>query len=379
MGLYRPPRSPYWWIRCPRPGLPPLRESTKIPADALSATQRATNRALAETAYHARMGDLARARYALPAANPAPPLTLEQWATWHDTHVVAHFRGREQERERLATIRKALGHHALPDLTAAHLQEWVTARASKVAPRTVNRELDTLRAVLRSAVAHGHLKASPAARIRRLHTQTPVRRLLAPDEETRLLGALRRPDDRALLLMAIDTLCRLGDCLDLRWQDDRGTTLWIADPKRGDGYHVPVTARLRVALDAIRPAEPDPAAYAFAHRRRPVSDKRRRDGVSWMLRAACGRADIPYGRAAGGITWHWATRRTTATRLIQAGHDLATVQQAGHWRDASVVIGIYADADQARVRAAVEGLQDAPAAHQEHAPAETAQNRPETA
>jgi len=349
MGVFVRPNSPYFWLRLPRRGQAPLRESTGIPVSGGAAS-----RALAEAAYHARMGDLARGRYELPGAPEpvTPSVSFADWADWYAKHVLPTHRGQEREAEILAVLRAAFGHLTLTRITRTVVQEWTTARVSPtVSPRTVNREADLLKAMLRSAVEHHKLDASPLAGMKRLHVTTPERRLMTLPEERALLKVLE-PADKALLLMSLDTLCRLGDCLDLRWQDDRGKTLWIADPKVGGGYAVPVSSRLRTALDAL----PRTGEYVFAARRRFPTDARRRRGVAQMLEAACLRAGLPAGRAAHGLTWHWATRRTAATRLIQAGEDLATVQALGHWRDPSIVLGIYSEADPRQVAAAAERI-----------------------
>ena len=364
MPLYRVPNSPFWIMRLPRPGQRrPLCESTKILHSPSTTTQAKENRALAERAMNARMGDLARERYDLPPAAAEPdPEKMGAWLTWYETHVVSTHRGAERERETLKRLRAEFGTLPLPEITRARVAEWMTARAKTVTPSTgrpvsastINREVDILKAVLRSAAQHGKLEASPIAGMTRLHTITPTRRILTRDEEARLLAAIRQPEDRALFLMGLDTLCRLGDCLDLRRDDDHGTTLWIRDPKAGGGYAVPVSSRLRTALDAC---PTDGHEYYFTRRRLGDANKSR-NSVRQMLEHACARTDppIPFSRAAGGITWHWATRRTAATRMLQAGVDMATVQRAGHWASPSVVLGIYAGVDDARLREAVEGI-----------------------
>lgn len=360
MSLYRRPGSPFWWIRLPRPRQRPLRESTKIAIHAATAPQRQENKQLAERVYHARLGDLARARHALPAAAPgADGERLETWLTWYEHHVTSTHRGADREREILRRLRADFGGLRLPDVTRTVVTEWMTARAQAttgpqtrrrpISAQTVNREVNVLKAAIAAAAAHGKIPASPLVGMPRLHEVTPPRRLMTRDEERRILAAIRRPDDRALLIMALDTLCRLSDCLDLRRTEDLRTTLWIADPKTGGGYRVPVTPRLRRALDAI----PGDGGYYFAHRRLDTPAKSRY-AVRQMLERACAKAGVPYGRSAGGITWHWATRRTAATRMLEAGVDLPTVQRAGHWKRPSMVLSIYAESDEARVRQAVQ-------------------------
>lgn len=63
MGIYRRPDSHFWWLWLERPGQCPIRESTRIPVTGGMPGQTRQNRELAEQAYAARMGDLARQRY----------------------------------------------------------------------------------------------------------------------------------------------------------------------------------------------------------------------------------------------------------------------------------------------------------------------------
>jgi integrase len=364
VGIYTRPGSPFWWMRIERPGARALRTSTKIRADATDASEREKNRLLAERAYHTRLGDLARERYDIPAAEPER-LTLAKWIAWYREHIVPTHRGAEREHEALRHWSDDLGRLQLGAVTRAVVNEWVTTRRAKArppatkppGPATVNREVDILKAALRSAVDHEKLDVSPIAGMKRLHAPTPNRRVMTREEEARLLRVLT-VEDQALLLMALDTLCRLGDCLDLRWDHDHGDTLWIPSPKTGAGFAVPVTTRLRAALDAVKKRRGKGAAYVFALRRRPETDSQRRAGVSHMLRRACAKCDppIPYGRSSGGMTFHWATRRTAATRMLMAGVPLPTVQKAGHWQTATMVLDIYAQTVDSALRKAVEGI-----------------------
>jgi integrase len=185
-----------------------------------------------------------------------------------------------------------------------------------------------------------------------LHAPTRARCVLSRADEVKVLAAFGTPADRALFLMALDTLVRMGDCLDLRRSDDHGRTLYIRDPKAGDGYRVPVSQRLRAALDAV----PKDGPYYFTFRRRHATAGARRNGVKKMLASACAKAGVAYGRKDGGLTFHWATRRTGATRMLEAGIDFPTVQRVGHWGDPTMLLGIYAESDDARARAAVERI-----------------------
>ena len=104
------------------------------------------------------------------------------------------------------------------------------------------------------------------------------------------------------------------------------------DPKNGESHTVPMSARVRI--DARRAPEDRPTA---SHRRRQgASQAARRKAVADGLKRACVTVGVPYGRPARGVTFHWSTRRTGATRMIQRGGEkaIAVVQRIGNWKAA---------------------------------------------
>lgn len=219
------------------------------------------------------------------------------------------------------------------------------------AARTVNREVDLLQQILGAAVQAGEIAASPIYGLPNLEIVEPIRRTMSEEEERRVLTELA-PADRAIMIAGTDTLARMINILDLQWADDHGSTLDIRDPKNGQSHTVPVSMRLRSALDAL----PRDGAYCFPGRREAKTAANRRRGFATALRKACERANVPYGRAVRGITFHWSTRRTGATRMIRRGGEKAigVVQQIGGWKDPSVLIGIYQETITAEMHAAVE-------------------------
>jgi len=67
--------------------------------------------------------------------------------------------------------------------------------------------------------------------------------------------------------------------------------------------------------------------------------------VRQRLEYLCRAANVPYGRAKGGITFHWATRRSGATRmLIKQRVAVPVVQKQGGWSKPDVLLEIYAEA-----------------------------------
>lgn len=366
MSVYARPDSKYWWLwleTAPK-GHQKVRTDILI---GFTKTERKESRDDAEAVYHAQMLRAGKLRHDLPVEKDSA--TFDTFATWYDTHEIPRHRGHVRERKILKRLRAAFGALALRDPTWREtVIAWRTSRLqSRVQLRrkgktrtypapsaaTVNREVGLLQQMLGKAAELQYVPSSPLLGLRDLKSTPPLRRIMSEDEERRLLPHLK-PVDRAILIMGLDTLARFGDILDLRWVDDHGDTIDLPDPKNGTALRVPVSARLRAALDAL-PAPTD-QPYIFAERRRAATPETWHSVFIDRLRHGCAQANIPYGRTKHGVTFHWATRRTGATRMIRAGGEKAigVVQQIGGWKDVRVLVGIYQEVITEEMRAAVE-------------------------
>jgi len=371
MGVFSRPDSPWWWLWLETAPPGREREKTEIRIGTTIA-QKKDSRALASDLYHRRMNEIAARVHRLQRNTKAP--TFATFVKWYDTNVIAHHKGQERERAILPRLVKAFGELALDAIDADAVIAWRTVRrmtATTIAhfggpkgkprtlrppsARTVNREVDLLQQILAAGVPK-YYDESPLEDLPDLDVVDPIRRTMSADEETRILRELP-VDDRAILLVGLDTLTRLGDILELRREDDHGTHLDILDTKNGLSHTVPVSTRLRLALDAVK-LDPRHPEWYFPRRRGAATDRDRRGAIAHALKRACQRAHVPYGRARGGVTFHWGTRRTGATRMIRAGGDkaIATVQRIGNWKDPTVLIGIYQETITAEMRAAVESV-----------------------
>jgi integrase len=336
-------------MRIARLGQRPLRVSTGILVEAPTKWQRDQQRADAESIYATRVSNLAKGRYDLQVERPS--ITFSKFAEWYTEHKLSQHRGQERDLEMLANLVKFFGRDDLTTITKARVEEYLTKRTGVDGkkPGTANREVDLLKSMLAAAVPD-YLPNSPIAGMRRLRTVKIQKRVLEAAEEKRVLDAMDARD-RALFIAGIDTLVRMGDLLDLRRQDDHRTLFAIVDSKTGP-YQVPISTRLRKALDGLEP-DPQGSDYYFWWRRRARTDRDRRSVVRKVLRVACKAADVPYGRVRAGITWHTGTRASGATRMLRDGADPATVQKIGHWATLEQM-GDYLQTDQTLMRAAVE-------------------------
>jgi hypothetical protein len=379
MGVFTRDDSPYYWLY-----LEPIgkKEPTDIRRDQPTVIQRKDARDRARQRYHDRLDEIANQPKPDPDAKPSR--TFREQAEWYTAHVLPTHRGKERELGIVPRLVAAFGDMALTAMTRAGVMEWKTRRLTEptvIAPKkrvkgrtvkantsAVERETDVLKAILQSAVPD-YLDASPIYGLKRLKGPTPKRALLHEADEAKLLAAMD-PQDAALLILGMDALVRLNDLLDITRAHDEGTQIWIADPKAGGGFYVPVSRRARAALDAI---PDDESGYYFSRRRisDKASDKDRRNGVKQMLRWACKRAGVKYGRAQGGITFHWATRRTGITRMLSRKVPLATVQKVARSKDGRVVLSVYHELigkDAHQAVNAVAPRAEKPAAHSRSIP-----------
>jgi len=210
------------------------------------------------------------------------------------------------------------------------------------APRTINKSLVVLKAVLNGAVEHGYLIGNPAAKVGALKEpdREDALHFLQPEEITRLLEVAEEPW-RTLYLVAVQTGLRRGELLAVRWSDLdlRKGLLHVRRSlgrfRDGGGYVVresPLKTRhSRRALDLspavvevllVLPAGDDPERdFVFRSRAGGPLDPDN-VGRAWKRHlAAAGLADRPFH----------STRHTHASLLIAAGvHPKAIQARLGH-------------------------------------------------
>ncbi len=341
MGVFTRPDSPFYQLYLETTK---QKESTDILIGETIA-QRRDSRQIASDRYHQRMNELAARLYKLPSAQPA--IRFEKYAATYKTDIIAHRRGAEREREMLKPLVAFLGDDLLAAIDQDRARAYMTERRKKASARTVNREIDLLKGMLRDAVPK-YLRENPLHEMKRLTTNPITRRLMAHEEEAKLLK-VADPVERAFLILGVDGLVRQGDLLDLRRADRAGDWLHVTNPKSGTPYDVVLTTRAAKALEAIPGSEP----YFFARYRGAKLDRDHRSRVRRMIKKLCAKAGVPYGRGVG-LTFHWATRKTGATRyIVDQQKSIPAIQRQGGWKTPDVLLSIYAEADKHAQRAAI--------------------------
>lgn len=339
MGVFKRSDSDYYYLYLETSG---LKERTDILIGETVA-QRADAKRLAKEAYQRRMLELAEQKV---KRLPTDQLQI-RFGAYADTYVVnviARHRGARRELEGLVPLRRFFDDDLLSSIDADRVRAYITAR--KVSPRTVNREVDILKGMLRDAVPK-YLTASPIVGLKRVKGAPVKRRLLERSEEKRLLEVCEDPQDRAILILGVDTMIRLGDLLDLERSDRDGHWLYVKHAKSGEAYETALSTRALAALKAIEQTD---ARYYFDKFRKATKNPERDwvGSVRQRFDYLCRKAGLKYGRRQGGLTFHWATRRTGATRyLLEKGAPISAVQKQGNWKHPEMLLRIYAEARQA--------------------------------
>ena len=226
-----------------------------------------------------------------------------------------------------------------PFLVEKHKQRRIQAGARVRA----NRELATLKAVFNRCREWKLFEGdNPVASVNMVKEPRQRLRFLEREEEARLLAECPEPL-RTLVLVGTNCGLRLkSEALTLRWADvDMGRrTLTVAAAYAKSGMSRTVSLN-SVILDALNRL-PKRSEFVFAKPNgKPYHAIR-------GFREACGRAELI------NVTPH-STRHTFATRLVENGVDLRTVQELGGWATLSLVQR-YAHVSPSRKAEAVEGL-----------------------
>ena len=285
----------------------------------------------------------ARAAYirAELAAMRVPRLDLEAVATDNRLAAVAarYIEGREVDASpatvkvyRQAEARLgALADVTTEQVTTADVQEWVNAVASALAPATVRKYLDLVRATLDYA---GREFDNPA---RSRHLRLPRQQVdeINPPPFAHVAAILRTISPRHLLPVRLmeATGLRIAETMSLTWGDldVPGLRLRVARSRTkgntaGQRW-VPVPAGLMDDLGALRPAEDrDATARVFDG----ISDQ----AVRLAMARACKHAEVPH------YSPHDLRHRFISLR-IRAGWDAVTVARlVGHGK-ASITLDTY--------------------------------------
>lgn len=224
-----------------------------------------------------------------------------------------------------AHLVRAFGTVPLDQLRPAQLADYkASRRAAGAAPKTVNDELTLLSHAYKLACLEWEwVTDNPVLKVKKEKLRPKPGRWLTLDEEGRLLAAA--PSWlRDILLFALHTGLRQSEILNLQWPqvDLTRRTLLILEQKNGGQDTLPLNLTAVEVLQARARVRSIRTAHVFVNHA----------GHRWNTRNLL-RAFYVARRKAGieGFRFH-DCRHTFASRLVQAGVDLYTVQRLGRWK-----------------------------------------------
>ncbi len=289
-----------------------------------------------------------------PKALP-PPKTFGEVAQEYLNYKQAHGkRSLRCDRLHLRRLLRSFGAETpLPGITAQQIAQYERSRATEtsrlgrgLSPAALNRELATLRHLLRLSEEWGYLEKAP--RIRLAKEPEGRLRFLTEDEIQRLLEACERSQNpylKAMVTIALHTGMRKGEILGLEWErvDFSRGVLLLEQTKSGRRREVPMNRAVDDALSSL----PGPTSGGLCFRKT--------NGAAWgsirtAFERACKAARIEKFR------FH-DLRHTCASWLVMRGRSLKEVQELLGHREFSMTLR-YAHLAPDRLREAVASLED---------------------
>lgn len=267
---------------------------------------------------------------------------------------IAHARARGkrsvERMDRLAAHVTAakLGARPAGGVREADLDAYIAHRLSDVGPATCNREVALVRAAMREAERRREIPRGCLPHFAMLREPPGRCRVLSPEEEDRALTKCP-PWLRPIVLLAINTGCRQGEILGLRWSsvDLAGRWLHLEETKSGARRDVPLNG---AAVAVLRAQMGGHGPLVFPTRR---GTRITRSNLDRAWRAACRAAKVPDCR------WH-DLRHTTGGRVAtETGSLLAVATLLGHGTPGHPHLAMaarYGHLSDSRTREAVEAI-----------------------
>lgn len=318
MALFK--RGQVWWMRFSYNGQQ-VRRSTEV-----------TDKRLAEKIYHKVMAQVAEGKWfeRLPGEDKTFREMMEKYMSEHS----------EKNKSPKSHIRdKSLSNHLIQffgDLTVSKISpklvnEYKTRRRDEgAAPATVNKELNLMSHAFNLAIKEWEwVRENPVGKVSKEKVNNLIERWLTPEDEDRLLTF--SPEWlRDIIVFAINSGLRQGEILNLKWPqvDLFRKTITILEQKNNDRDTLPLNERTLEVLKSRAKVRHITSSFVFFN-----SNGNRIEARNLMraFYSATGKAKLD------DLRFH-DLRHTFATRLVQAGVDIYTVQRLGRWKTISMVM-----------------------------------------
>jgi len=276
------------------------------------------NKRVAEKVLSLRMTQVLENRY-FPPSNILGRMPFNDFARMYIDRVVPLMKSVRTERNRVAVWVKIFGARPLGQIVRAEIEAWRRERIATCKPATINRDLSRLRRMLNVAIEWELLEKSPLKNLKFLRENNARTRYLTIEECHRLIASCIAPHIRAIVTVALHSGMRLGEILNLSWQDldFRSRFILIRDSKNGEGRPVPMDVAVYELLSSY-PHRPGTDLVFSSSRGKRLTD------IHIGFKNACKRAEII------DFKFH-DTRHSYASNFVMAGGDIFTLQRLlGH-------------------------------------------------
>ena len=338
MSVYR--RGDTWWYKFKFAGQT-IRESAKT-----------ASKTVAKNAERARRRELEEGFNGISKPQRAQLFSLaaENWLETKKAHLSP--RSVVIEQLNLKHLKPIFGGMLLCDISPDDIAAYQTARLrGKAAPKTINLEVGTVRAILRKHRIWANLQPD----VKMLRVSDNVGRAITEDEEKALLAECRDSRSRSLYIaveIALGTCMRYSEIRLLRWNqiDFNKGELRVGKSKteHGEGRVIPLSKRVRTVLEfwAERFPHRKPNEFIFPFERYGGKGK---DDVFGFMGSVAYDTDPskPVGdwkegweaaKTRAGVTCRFHDlRHTGCTRMLEGGVPFSVVSEVMGWSASTAI------------------------------------------
>ena len=279
-------------------------------------SSRSSNKRDAEGLLALRRSEILRGVYKRPAK-----ITFGELGTRYMEYAKGNKRSWLRDQQMLKQLTNFFGsERQIGEIIAADIEGYKLHRRREVSGSTVNRELALLKRMFNLAIDWDlYLGSNPVRKVKFFQEINTGFRVLSKGEEKKFLASAT-PYIQDIALFALNTGLRIGEILSLKWEgvDLEKNLLTVFADKTHKIRPVPINSEARRVLEFWTLGRKNEFVFYNHETGKPFVD------LKTGFALACRKAEIE------GVTWH-TLRHTFASRLLDRGVDIVTVQQLlGH-------------------------------------------------
>jgi len=243
--------------------------------------------------------------------------SLQQGITLYLNYSQLHKKDHKHDISKANTIKSFFGNKNLDEIMTKDVESFITylRDTKKFSNATINRYLSALKKIYNIAISNEMVTKSPCKNIKQLKEDNHKIRYLSTEEEKRLFTEI--PERiKPIIITALHTGLRRSNILYLKWENIDFDFNYIEILKQDNKGHkvikIPISDTLLNVLNNIEKT----SEYVFVN---PKTNKPY-NNINKSFKNACQRAGLKDFR------FH-DLRHTVATRLVEKGVDIRTVQE----------------------------------------------------